>query len=142
MKHLIRIAEKSDLPELILLYEKNGLAPTKTVCQKSVDSLNNFLTNSNCQIIVCLYGGKIVASCEVSVVPSLSYFSGGNALVSAMCYESESCYEELSLLVSKVKEIAMRQGCKKILFLNENCCGFLNTIFMSSGLRNENCYAK
>ncbi|MBQ7654176.1 MAG: hypothetical protein IJS17_03810 [Clostridia bacterium] len=142
MENQIRTAKKRDLFRLTQLYEKNGLSPVKTVCDKSVNCIEKFMLDKNHFIVVCECNGKISASCEVSIVPSLTYFSSGTAIVSGMCYESEKNYDQLCLVVAKIKEITFRLGCKKTVFLNENCGGFLNSVYMSSGLHRESCYAK
>ncbi|MBQ7654074.1 MAG: hypothetical protein IJS17_03280, partial [Clostridia bacterium] len=112
-------------------------SPIKTVCEKSVSSIENFLGNKNRFIVVCQSGSEIVASCEVSIQPSLAFSSGGTVFVCGVCFASEKDYDSVCLLISKVREIAFRRKCKKIICLNENCSGFLNSVYMSSGLRRE-----
>ncbi|MBQ7580205.1 MAG: hypothetical protein IJU39_02735 [Clostridia bacterium] len=141
MENKIRIAVKSDIFRLTEIYEKNGLSPRKTVCKKSLNELEAFLNGKNNFILVCERGGRISACCEVSVVPSLCFSSCPTVFVSGMCCESEKSFNCLCLLIAKIREVAFRRNCGKIIFLNETCSGFLNSVYMSSGLRRDSCYS-
>ena len=141
MKSFVRKATENDIVKLTQIYEKNNLAPTSVISEKSKNYLADFLSDKRSMILVCESGGKIVASCEVTIAKTLAFENSGTVLVSGVCYESEKNYEQICLLMSKIKEIACQAGCRKILFLNENCGGFLNSVYMTSGLHHENIYS-
>lgn len=144
MKKIVRQAEKSDLTALIDLYQKNLFQPDTCICIKTENALNEILSDSDSFLLVCCLGNKIVASCRLCVEQSLAFSGSKVAVAFEICYEKryENIFDCLSLIISKVKEIAEGSGCYETIFLNENSSSFLNSVILQHGFSNTYCLIK
>ncbi len=114
----IRIAEKTDLPELLSLYTQFKGTPLPAVTNRIQAIWEQILSDKNHHVIIGIEGGMIVSSCVLLIVPNLTHSQRPYALIENVITD-EACRKKgyASAVLEYAKNIAKDTHCYKMMLM-------------------------
>ncbi len=115
---IIKEALKSDLSQLLQLYEQLHSNPRPEPTEALEQLWERILTDRNRHIIIAEAEGKIVSTCKLVVVPNLTHQQRPYALVENVITDEKFRNRGFaSACLNYAREIAMAENCYKIMLL-------------------------
>lgn len=135
---MIREADRNDISGLLELYLYLHEVSVPELDDRMLSTWNRILDNEDYHIIVCEEDGMIVSSCTCIVVPNLTRNGSPYALVeNVVTHEKYRGRGLASACLKKAEEIAVREGCYKIMLITGSDNPDTHAFYKKAGFSSE-----